>query len=68
MIDADLAESNNNSSKGFINSEDNMPTSPHPREYRGDSSWEKESPLKVTTDKIRLCYYPTAAKLQISAG
>ncbi|CBK43885.1 protein of unknown function [Nitrospira defluvii] len=34
----------------------------------GDAYWEKESPLKVTTDKLRICYYPTAGKLQISAG
>lgn len=38
------------------------------RRYRGDNYWEKETPLKVTTDKARLCYYPTAGKLQISWG
>ncbi|MCW5797721.1 MAG: hypothetical protein KIT40_04415 [Nitrospira sp.] len=38
------------------------------RRYRGDTYWEKESPLKVTTDKVRVCYYPIAGKLQISAG
>lgn len=36
--------------------------------YRGDNYWERETPLRVTTDKIRICYYPTAGKLQISAG
>lgn len=47
-----------------------MPTTlqSKPRRYRGDNYWEKESPLKVTTDKIRICYYPIAGKLQISAG
>lgn len=45
-----------------------MQTSPKPRRYRGDSYWEKEEPLKVTTDKVRICYYPAAGKLQISAG
>lgn len=38
------------------------------RRYRGDNYWEKESPVKVATDKVRICYYPTAGKLQISAG
>ncbi len=38
------------------------------RHYRGDNYWEKEAPLKVTTDKVRVCYYPIAGKLQISAG
>lgn len=38
------------------------------RRYRGDHYWEKESPVQVTTDQVRLCYYPTAGKLQISAG
>lgn len=38
------------------------------RMYRGDNYWEKESPVKVATDKVRICYYPIAGKLQISAG
>lgn len=38
------------------------------RRYRGDHYWEKESPVQVTTDTVRICYYPTAGKLQISAG
>lgn len=47
-----------------------MPTTlqSKPRRYRGDHYWEKESPLKVTTDMVRICYYATAGKLQISAG
>ncbi|HRB81181.1 MAG TPA: hypothetical protein PK614_02870 [Nitrospira sp.] len=39
-----------------------------PRRYRGDNYWEKEAPLKVTTDKVRICFYPRAQKLQLSAG
>lgn len=38
------------------------------RRYRGDHYWKKESPVTVSTDKVRICYYPTAGKLQISAG
>jgi len=38
------------------------------KNYRGHKYWEQEIPLKVTTDKVRICYYPTAGKLQISAG
>jgi len=45
-----------------------MPAATQTRRYRGDTYWERESPLKVTTDKVRICYYPTAGKLQISAG
>ncbi len=48
-----------------------MPTTllqPKPRRYRGDTYWVKETPLKVSTDKVRVCYYPIAGKLQISAG
>ncbi len=45
-----------------------MPVTIQPRRYRGDHYWENESPLKVTTDKVRICFYPIAGKLQISAG
>lgn len=41
---------------------------PPSRRYRGDNYWEKEAPLKVTTDKVRICFYPRAQKLQLSAG
>lgn len=37
-----------------------LPTTREPRRYRGDNYWEQETPLKVTTDKLRICYYPTA--------
>lgn len=45
-----------------------MPATTQSRQYRGNKYWEKESPVKVTTDKVRVCYYPIAGKLQISAG
>lgn len=45
-----------------------MTSQPQPRRYRGNNYWEKEIPIQVTTDKVRVCYYPTAGKLQISAG
>ncbi len=45
-----------------------MPATTKPRRYRGDKYWEREEPLKVTTDNVRLCYYPSANRLQISAG
>lgn len=45
-----------------------MPANTQSRRYRGDNYWDKESPLKVTTDNVRICYYPIAGKLQISAG
>lgn len=45
-----------------------MPATTQTSRYRGDHYWENESPLKVTTDKVRICFYPIAGKLQISAG
>lgn len=44
-----------------------MPPTTRLRRYRGTPYWEQETPKTVTTEKLRVAFYPKAGKLQVSA-